>query len=156
MYLYNHDLSVTLAEKYPDKISERACYDNVYHLTTDFIEELQPASELRILFCYRQGPDGFYYRHVFCMFKGELVEPLTYLDMSDSNLKRIIPIRELSFSEYLDLMVKDEETSLRNSLYDDDLRVVKEARIYNILCAYDLAQLYREIDLDWPPDDMNP
>lgn len=152
MYAYNPQLSVLLSQKYSSKFQERACYDNVYQLITDYFEELQPSSKLRVLFCYRLGSDDIYYRHVFCVFDGQLVEPLLYLDMSDYNRERIVPVKELSYLEYLNLLVKDEQTSLRDSLYQDELEAVRNSGIFRSMGAYDLSQLYREIDETWSPE----
>lgn len=151
MYAYNKQLSLTLARKYPNLFEERACYNNVYNMVFEYLEELRPRENLRVLFCYRQGPDHRYYRHVFCLFNGELLEPLTYLDMSEANRHTIIPIRELSVPEYLDLLVKERETMLRDTLYQDDLAVVNENGIFAMLNPYDLAMLYRKIDESWRP-----
>lgn len=145
MYDYDKRLSVILAQKYPDLIEERGCYNNVYRLVTEFVVELKPLDKLRVLYCYRKGPDGRYYRHAFTVFNGKLVEPLLYLDMSEENRKAIIPIREMSFDEYLDLLHEEKETTLRNTLYQADLDAVRSHGILKLLNPYDLANLYRKI-----------
>lgn len=154
MYAYDQRLSLILAAKYPQLFEEQACYNNVYHLVSEYLEELRPRDQLRILFCYRQGPDGRYYRHVFAIFDGKLVEPLLFLDMSDKNRATIIPIKEMSVNEYLDYLCQEAETQLRDSLYQDDLDVVKKHGIFKTLNPYDLARLYREIDEAWTPEEQ--
>jgi len=152
MYGYDKRLSLILAAKYPHLIEEQACYNNVYHLFSEYLEELRPRDKLRVLFCYRQGPDHRYYRHVFAVFDGKLVEPLPYLDMSEENRKTIVPIKEMSCGEYIDLLCEERETQLRNVLYQDDLDAVKKSGIFRILNPFDLAKLYRDIDQTWTPD----
>lgn len=154
MYGYDHRLSLVLATKYPNLFEERACYNNVYHMVFEYLEELQPREKLRILFCYRSGPDGRYYRHVFAVLNGKLIEPLLYLDMSEENRESIIPIKEMSVKEYLDYLCSEAETQLRDSLYQYDLEVVKNAGILKILNPYDLANLYRKVDTEWIPEEL--
>lgn len=125
MYDYDPHLSIRLAQNHPDLFEMRACYNNVYHMVTGFLEELAPRDKLRVLFCYRRGQGKQYYRHAFCVYDGKLVEPLLYLDMSDYNRRSIIPIREMSVSEYLDLLCQEAETQLRVTLHDDDLSAVR-------------------------------
>lgn len=154
MYAYDQRLSLILAAKYPQLFEEQACYNNVYHLVSEYLEELRPRDQLRILFCYRQGPDGRYYRHVFAVFDGKLIEPLSYLDMSEKNRSSIIPIKDMSVKEYLDYLFEEAETQLRDSLYQDDLDVVRKHGIFKALNPYDLARLYREIDEAWTPEEQ--
>ena len=154
MYAYDQRLSLILAAKYPQLFEEQACYNNVYHLVSEYLEELRPRDQLRILFCYRQGPDGRYYRHVFAVFDGKLIEPLSYLDMSEKNRSSIIPIKDMSVKEYLDYLFEEAETQLRDSLYQDDLDVVRKHDIFKALDPYDLARLYREIDEAWTPEEQ--
>ena len=153
MYGYDQRLSLILSSKYPDLFEEQACYNNVYHIVTEYLEELRPREKLRVLFCYRMGPDGRYYRHAFTLFDGQLIEPLLYLDMSEENRRSIIPIKEMSVKEYLDFLFEEAETQLRDSLYQLDLDVVKRHSIFRILNPFDLAKLYREIDEAWTPED---
>lgn len=145
MYDYDKQLSAVLAQKYPELIEERGCYNNVYRLVTEFVAELKPLDKLRVLYCYRKGPDGRYYRHAFTVFDGKLVEPLLYLDMSEENRKAIIPIREMSFTEYLALLRNEKDTTLRIALYQADLDVVRAHGIFKMLNPYDLANLYQKI-----------
>lgn len=152
MYDYDKRLSLILAAKYPNLFEEQACYNNVYHIVSEYLEELRPRDKLRILFCYRRGPDCRYYRHVFAIFDGKLIEPLPYLDMSEENRSSIIPIKEMSVNEYLDYLFEEAETQLRDSLYQFDLDAVKKHGIFRILNPFDLAKLYREIDEDWTPE----
>lgn len=154
MYAYDQRLSLILAAKYPQLFEEQACYNNVYHLVSEYLEELRPRDKLRVLFCYRQGPDSRYYRHVFAVFDGKLIEPLLYLDMSEKNRSSIIPIKDMSVKEYLDYLFEEAETQLRDSLYQDDLDVVKKHGIFKTLNPYDLARLYREIDEAWTPEEQ--
>ena len=149
MYGYDRQLSEVLAKKYPQLIEEQACYNNVYHLVTSYLDELKPWDQIRVLYCYRKGPDSRYYRHAFVIFDGKLLEPLPYLDMSCENRQSIIPIREMSFSEYLELICEEAETELRESLYQADLDAVKKNGIFRMLNPFDLASLYRKIDDDW-------
>lgn len=100
MYAYDPQLSIQLAKNHPELFEMRACYNNVYNMVMQHLEELTPREKLRILFCYRKGNGDEYYRHAFCLFDGKLVEPLLYLDMSDYNRRSIVPIREMSVSEY--------------------------------------------------------
>ena len=83
MYAYDPQLSIQLAKNHPELFEMRACYNNVYNMVMQHLEELTPREKLRILFCYRKGNGDEYYRHAFCLFDGKLVEPLLYLDMSD-------------------------------------------------------------------------
>ena len=152
MYAYDPRLSIILAKKYPHLFEEQACYNNVYHIVSEYLDELRPRDKLRVLFCYRQGPDERYYRHVFAIFDGKLVEPLLFLDMSDKNRATIIPIKEMSVNEYLDYLCQEAETQLRDSLYQYDLDVVKKHGIFKMLNPFDLAKLYREIDEYWTPE----
>lgn len=154
MYAYDQRLSLILATKYPQLFEEQACYNNVYHLVSEYLEELRPRDKLRVLFCYRRGPDSRYYRHVFAVFDGKLIEPLLYLDMSEKNRSSIIPIKDMSVKEYLDYLFEEAETQLRDSLYQDDLDVVKKHGIFKALNPYDLARLYREIDEAWTPEEQ--
>lgn len=85
MYAYDPQLSIQLAKNHPELFEMRACYNNVYNMVMQHLEELTPWEKLRILFCYRKGNGDEYYRHAFCLFDGKLVEPLLYLDMSDYN-----------------------------------------------------------------------
>ena len=155
MYDYDQRLSLTLAAKYPQLFEEQACYNNVYHMVSEGLEELMPyEKKLRILFCYRLGKDGRYYRHVFAVFNEKLIEPLSYLDMGEENRASIIAIKEMSIKEYLDHLGFEKETQLRESLYQYDLNVVRKSGIHKLLNPYDLANLYREIHEDTPLDKM--
>ena len=42
MYDYDPHLSIRLAQNHPDLFEMRACYNNVYHMVTGFLEELAP------------------------------------------------------------------------------------------------------------------
>ena len=154
MYDYDQRLSLALAAKYPQLFEEQACYNNVYHMVFEGLDELVPYEKLRILFCYRPGQDGRYYRHIFAVFNGKLIEPLSYLDMSEENRASIIAIKEMSIEEYLDRLGSERETQLRESLYQYDLDAVRKSGIYRLLNPYDLANLYREIHEDESPDKM--
>lgn len=148
MYGYDQQLSLILAGKYPHFFEEQACYNNVYRIVSEYLEELRPRDKLRVLFCYRQGPDGRYYRHAFAVFDGCLLEPLPHLDMSEENRQTIIPIKDMSCKEYIDLLCTEAETQLRDALYEADLDAVKQHGIFKKLNPFDLAKLFRKIDED--------
>lgn len=151
MYAYHQQLSVIISEKYKEYFAEQACYDNVYHMVMEWMEELTPREKLRVLFCYRQGQDGRFYRHAFCLFDGQLIEPLLYLDMSEENRSSIVPIREMSIQEYLEMLCLEENTALRDTLYQYELDAVKQYGIFERLNPLDLSNLYREVDTSWDP-----
>lgn len=73
MYAYDPQLSIQLAKTHPELFEMRACYNNVYNMVMQHLEELTPREKLRILFCYRKGNGDEYYRHSFCLFDGKLV-----------------------------------------------------------------------------------
>ena len=154
MYDYDQRLSLALAAKYPQLFEEQACYNNVYHMVSEGLEELASYEKLRILFCYRPRQDGRYYRHVFAVFNGKLIEPLSYLDMSEETRASIIAIKEMSIEEYLDRLGSEKETQLKESLYQYDLDAVRKSGIHKLLNPYDLANLYREIHEDESPSKM--
>lgn len=129
MYAYDPQLSIQLARNYPTLFEMRACYNNVYNMVMQHLEELTPWEKLRILFCYRKGSGREYYRHSFCLFDGKLVEPLLYLDMSDYNRRSIVPIREMSVSEYLDLLCLERETPLRAVLRESEQAIVRTLKL---------------------------
>ena len=81
------------------------------------------------------------YRHAFCLFDGKLVEPLLYLDMSDYNRPSIVPIREMSVSEYLDLLCLERETPLRTVLQEEERAAIKAHGL--TLNSFDQSQLNR-------------
>lgn len=139
MYGYDAQLSIQLAKNHSDLFEMRACYNNVYNMVSHHLEELTPWDKLRILFCYRKGNGEQYYRHAFCLFDGKLVEPLLYLDMSDYNRRSIVPIREMTVTEYLDLLCKEAETQLRTVLREDDLSAVRKHKLN--INPYDYSKL---------------
>ena len=77
--------------------------------------------------------------HAFCLFDGKLVEPLLYLDMSDYNRRSIVPIREMSVSEYLDLLCLERETPLRTVLQEEERAAIKAHGL--TLNSFDQSQL---------------
>lgn len=139
MYAYDPQLSIQLAKNHPELFEMRACYNNVYNKVMQHLEELTPWEKLRILFCYRKGNGDEYYRHAFCLFDGKLVEPLLYLDMSDYNRPSIVPIREMSVSEYLDLLCLERETPLRTVLQEEERAAIKAHGL--TLNSFDQSQL---------------
>ena len=53
MYAYDPQLSIQLAKNHPELFEMRACYNNVYNMVMQHLEELTPWEKLRILYCYR-------------------------------------------------------------------------------------------------------
>ena len=146
MLEYDKQLSEKIAREYRRLIEEHHCYENVYNMVTESIDELKPPSKLSILFCYRQGEDKRYYRHAFCLYDGKIVEPLLYDDMDEEHLSTIIPIRHMSVPEYLEMIEHDGTYGLKDVLYKDDLHVVDENGIFRRLGLLDLSNLYRELE----------
>ena len=50
MYAYDPQLSIQLAKNHPELFEMRACYNNVYNMVMQHLEELTPRKKLRILF----------------------------------------------------------------------------------------------------------
>ncbi len=67
------------------------------------------------------------------------MEPLLYLDMSDYNRRSIVPIREMSVSEYLDLLCLERETPLRTVLQEEERAAIKAHGL--TLNSFDQSQL---------------
>lgn len=145
---YSRPLSEKIAQKYSDLFQKQHCYENVYHMVTEDIDELNPPSKLSVLFCYRPGKDNRYYRHAFCLYDGMIVEPLLYLDMSEENRSAIIPICFMSVPEYSEMVHMEGNHGLRNYLYPDDLRVVGESGIFRRLGLIDLSSLFRTVETE--------
>ena len=78
MYAYDPQLSIQLAKNHPELFEMRACYNNVYNMVMQHLEELTPWEKLRILFCYRKG-------------NGEEMSVSEYLDLLC--LERETPLR---------------------------------------------------------------
>lgn len=79
---------------------------------------------MRILFCYAFNK-YFYYRHVFCVFQGEIIEPLEHI-AQEIDIHRIITIKELSADEYYALIAADERYDLFPSLYNDEVQIFND------------------------------
>lgn len=144
MFQYSRTLSELLADKCNKIIAPNECYSNVYRIVTQNILDSQ-AQSIEILFCYRQGEDGRYYRHVFIMADGMLVEPLLDLDMSESNLAKIVVIKQLKLSEYLAHNGNDDHNDLRKYLYEFEINAIKHNDILDLIGGFDLAKLYRKL-----------
>ena len=59
--------------------------------------------------------------------------------MSDYNRRSIVPIREMTVTEYLDLLCKEAETQLRTVLREDDLSAVRKHKLN--INPYDYSKL---------------
>lgn len=64
---------------------------------------------------------------------------LQYLDMSDYNRRSIVPIREMSVSEYLDLLCLERETPLRTVLQEEERAAIEAHGL--TLNSFDQSQL---------------
>ncbi len=147
MYAYSKRLSDLIARKYQAFIHEQRCYDNVFHLLTERIPELYPLSKVSVLFCYYKGADSRYYRHVFILYDNELVEPLPYVNMNEENRSSLVPIRLIpSIEDYFQMVRKDGNSSLANVLYEDEIKAVNQAKIWQKLWIRDLSNLYRDFE----------
>ena len=147
MYAYSKGLSDLIARKYQAFIHEQRCYDNVFYLLTEQIPELSPLSKVSILFCYYKGADSRYYRHVFILYDNELVEPLPYVNMNEENRSSLVPIRLIpSIEDYFQMVRKDGNSSLANVLYEDEIKAVNQAKIWQKLWIRDLSNLYRDFE----------
>ena len=62
-----------------------------------------------------------------------------YLDMSDYNRRSIVPIREMSVSEYLDLLCLEREKPLRTVLQEEERAAIKAHGL--TLNSFDQSQL---------------
>lgn len=141
MFQYSHELSVWVANKYKRLFKVKSCYENVFRLTTD-VPELR-STDINVLFCYVPGAAGYHYRHVFCLYQGQIIEPLLHLNMQDKDLKAILPIQLMDKHEYFSLLVDDGQYDLRQSLMDNEVKVFNGNRIN--LNPVDLSDLiYRK------------
>lgn len=81
-------------------------------------------NNIKALFCYAYN-GIFYYRHAFCMLEGEIIEPLKNV-REGLELNKLIPICELTFKEYADLILKDKKYDLSLSLFSQEMKVINE------------------------------
>lgn len=147
MYAYSKKLSDLIARKYRHLIQEQRCYDNVFRLLTEQIPELYPLSKISILFCYYEGADYRYYRHVFILHNNKIVEPLPYINMSDEKRNSLVPIKVIpSVEEYFRMVREEGKRSLLNTLYDDEIKAINQAEIWRKLWIRDLSNLYRDLE----------
>lgn len=139
---YNHELSEWAASKYKHLFEVKQCYENVFRLATE-VPELQPQSKLSILFCYMPGAAGFHYRHAFCLYDAQIVEPLLHLNMETKNLNDIVPIKLMDTHEYFRLLISDGRYDLWKALRDDGIRAFNSSSM--ILNPVDLSDLVSSV-----------
>lgn len=139
---YNRELSEWAAKEYGHLFEIKGCYENVFRLATD-VPELRPVSQLNILFCYMLGAGGFHYRHAFCLYDGQIVEPLLHLNMAEKNLDAIVPIKQMDMKEYHRLLLADGRYDLWNALQADGIQAFNANRME--LNPVDLADIVSNV-----------
>jgi hypothetical protein len=142
MHQYSQSLSEKIAHKYARLFAKKQCYENVFKLVTE-VSELKPSSKLCVLFCYIPGAAGFYYRHVFCLYDGMIVEPLLHLNMKEKNLNDIVPIKRMTVKEYSGMILSDGKYDLSDVLRDDEIRAFNNSGIS--LNPVDLSNLVSSV-----------
>ena len=119
----NEEISKFLEEHYGDLFETHGCYEYVLKLIIGEVPELS-RNNMKALFCYAY--DGIYYFcHAFCVVKGEVIEPLGNVRKS-LEIDKLIPICELTFKEYADLILKDKKYDLSLSLFSQEMKVINE------------------------------
>lgn len=119
----NEEISKFIEEHYGDMFEPHGCYENVFKLITDDVPELS-GNNMKALFCYAYY-SIFYYRHVFCMLEGEIIEPPRNV-REGLELSKLIPISELMFKEYTALIQKDKLYDLSLSLFPQEIKIINE------------------------------
>ena len=118
-----------VANKYKYLFKVNGCYENVFKLLTK-VPDIQPSTDLKILFCYvPDEEDCLYYRHAFCLYKGQIVEPLLHLNISAKDLNAIVLIRLLEIDEYYRLLLEDGRYDLWCALSFDGIQAYRNSKI---------------------------
>lgn len=127
-YKFNRELSEKLSKKYARKIKQRQCYENVYILVSDRIPELI-GKKVSVLFCFMPSKRmvGMYFRHAFMVVDGEIIEPLSYIDMDE--LDKLVPIVEWDFWKYNEALLEDGKFDCWSILFEKEVAVLNESKI---------------------------
>ena len=121
--MLNKELSMLLETQYGELFKIRSCYKNVFEIMTDYIPVLSH-KDVRVLFCYAYN-GSYYYRHAFCVCKGELIEPLGKV-RENLMVEKTIPICELDFNDYIKLILREERYDLFSSLFAHNIRAINK------------------------------
>lgn len=127
-YKYNQELSEALAKKYARKIKQRQCYENVYKLVSGCTPELK-GKEVNVLFCFMPSKrlGGTYFRHTFAVVDGQIIEPLSYIDMDE--IDKLVPIIEWDFCNYNKALLEDGKFDCMSVLFKREVSVLNESKI---------------------------
>lgn len=139
MFDFDVSLSNRIAKKYNNIIKENQCYKNVFDMVTD-VTEFRDTRKLKVLFCYRVGADGRYYRHAFCLYDDRIIEPME-LDMSEENRWQMVVVKVLGLKEYFSLVTKEENPSLFVALHSFDVEALNAYGIWRAISAYDASKV---------------
>lgn len=131
MLRFADTLSKSIHKRYPMLFRTKQCYQNVYHLLTSPIPEVQDSNKLSALFCFvpHQTAPDMYFRHAFCVYDDAIIEPLPRFDLNEDILRSIVQIRHLPMEDYFDLLLKDKIYDLGMSLLEDELHVLNSNQI---------------------------
>lgn len=123
MYKINLELSNHLANKYKNKFKAKECYQNVFKLITE-VSELGAKKDVKVLYCYAHN-GYFYYRHAFCLFRNEIIEPLKNV-IKYLNVSYIIQFAKLNINSYFSFIITDQRYDLIPSLYLKEIETINK------------------------------
>ena len=120
---YSEDLSKLIYKKHKKHIKAKLCYNNTFWIATNF--PFENPEKVKILFCYlgnSDDNDSWYIRHAFCVYDGQIIEPLPNIIVNDDVISDIVPIAFLDMDEYLDFLLEEDGLpALPKSLLQSDI-----------------------------------